>query len=236
MRIAFLNLAKNEDWGGGEKWTLVSACGLAEREHHVVVIGVEGSLIVKRAKNSGLEAFSIRVGIDYSPRGIFNVLRILKKSNIEILVVHHHKDVRIGGVSAKILGVPVVHRNGFPIISDNIRHRFTHRFVDRILTNSKRIADRYQTIDWINESEIDIVPNGIRIPDSTQKNNSLRKLWTDKNCLIAAYAGRLTSVKRPDDLLTAFSLLKPDSRWKLVIIGDGHLYEHLRNRINLDGL
>ncbi|MBT7615892.1 MAG: glycosyltransferase family 4 protein, partial [Calditrichaeota bacterium] len=121
--------------------------------------------------------------------------------------------------------------NGFPVIHNNARHRFSFRFTNRILTNSKQIKDKYLSFGWINDEIFDVVPNGIRKPETPPPNRSIWQEWVkDSKALIAVFAGRLTTVKRVDDLFDAWAGLNPDSRWHLIVIGAGHLEDHLRER------
>ncbi len=237
MRIDFLNLAKDEDWGGGEKWTLTAARGLAERGHRVRVIGREGSRLVQRARGGGSSAVGVSAGMDYAPGTILKLAALFQRDRPDVLVVHHNKDVRTGGAAAKMLGVPVVHRNGFPILRDNFRHRLSFRLTDRILTNSERIRARYRSFGWIGADRIDVVPNGIEVPVATEKERNIWDRWNfDPGALVAVYAGRLTEVKRVGDLLEVWESLDADSRWRLVIIGTGPLEPVLRERVRSRGL
>ncbi len=232
MNIAFLNLQHNKDWGGGEKWTIVSAKGLAEKGHNLTVFGRYNSFMVERAHKLGLGAVPAPAGSDYAPATIWTMAAELKKRKIDVLVAHHNKDARTGGVAAKMLGIPVVFRNGFPIIHDNIRHRLTAKFWDRILTCSQRICDFYEKNRWFGSDVIDVIPNGIEIPEDDSKWTHLRKEWFDEDdILLAVFSGRLTSVKRPLDLLKIWRGLGANSKWRLMFIGTGHLHEELKERV-----
>lgn len=231
MNVAFLNLAANNDWGGGEKWTLITAQGLAERGHSISVFGRRDSYVVKRAANAGLYSDWVPAGIDYAPGTILKMMRLLRSRKIDVLIGHHNKDIRTGGVAAKILGIGVIHRNGFPVIHNNSRHRFSCKFVNRILTNSQQIKEKYLGYGWMKDEIFDVVPNGIRKPETPPPDRSIWREWiADPKSLIAVFAGRLTTVKRVDDLLDAWAGLSPESHWHLVVIGAGHLEDHLCDR------
>jgi glycosyltransferase involved in cell wall biosynthesis len=230
MKILFINFAA--EWGGGEGWTLRSAVGLYAKGHKVHIIGRENSPFVKRASETELHVSSLNVGIDYGPKNVLKIRSYLKRHIIEAVIVHHNKDVRIGGVAAKLSGVPVVHRNGFPVIHNNFRHKITSRFVDRILTNSSNIRDRYLSYKWMNRIPIDVVPNGIVFP---QPNSLTRGFWTKQgvadNSLIAYYSGRLTQTKRVSTLIQAFNRLPEESRWILAIAGKGSEEKVLKDMV-----
>ncbi|MFH0883319.1 MAG: glycosyltransferase [bacterium] len=228
MNIAFVNSA--DSWGGGEKWTLRTALELSRRGHKIVLVGREGSLFADRVARSGLLNHTLPFSFDYHPATIPRLMRLFREHRTEVVVVHFNKDVRTAGVAAKLLGIPVVHRNGFPILHNNLRHWITARFIDRILTNSERIRETYSRYGWLRRIPTDVVPNGLEVPASPGKHNPVRLGFRSKN-LVAAYVGRLTTVKRVVDLLNAFAVLPETSPWRLAVLGSGSEESTLRNRV-----
>ncbi|HEX03806.1 MAG TPA: glycosyltransferase family 1 protein [Bacteroidetes bacterium] len=220
MNISFVNFAS--DWGGGEGWTLRTALGLSERGHVVNIVARNGSPFAQQASSSPLPTLTLPISYDYRPGTVFALRRHLLATGCNVVVVHHNKDVRTAGVAAKMIGVPVVHRNGFPVVKDTGRHRITMRFTDRILTNSTRIRDTYQALNWLKAKPMDVVANGIDVSSIPARDPELTaSLGFSDNALIALFAGRLTGVKRVDILLRAFEALDDSSRWRLVIAGEG---------------
>jgi glycosyltransferase involved in cell wall biosynthesis len=221
MNVSFVNFAT--DWGGGEGWTLRTAIGLSERGHAVRLIARAGSPFADKAASSSLPTTLLPISYDYRPGTVLALRKHMRKTGCDVVVVHHNKDVRTAGVAAKMSGVPIVHRNGFPIVKDTWRHQITMRFTDRILTNSTRIRDTYQALDWLADKPIDVVANGIDISSIPTVDPKLRASFGfGPDDLIALFAGRLTGVKRVDILLRALDALNNDSRWRLVIAGAGN--------------
>ncbi|MFC2170372.1 glycosyltransferase family 4 protein [Calditrichota bacterium] len=237
MRIVFLNLASAHDFGGGEKWTMETAEGLAERGHFVILAGRKGTSFASRSISDKLIFKPVTAGIDYSPATINSIMRLFRINRPDVIVVHHNKDVRTGGIAAKMAGIPVVHRNGFPIIHDNWRHKLTYKFIDRILTNSNQIKEKYLSFGWIDENRIDVIPNGISEFNISVQRESIRSKWDFKNDdLVAIFAGRLTRIKRVSDLIEAFRKLDKSSQWHLVILGKGEEYQTLLEMVINYGL
>ncbi|MBS1261468.1 MAG: N-acetyl-alpha-D-glucosaminyl L-malate synthase [Calditrichaeota bacterium] len=235
MRISFVNFAA--DWGGGEGWTLRTAEGLAERGHAIYLIARVDAPLAERARAHALPGDAFRVSFDYHPGMIIRIRDRLALFNADAVVVHHNKDVRTGAVAAKLLRLPVVHRNGYPIVRDTLRHRLTMRFVDRILTNSQRIHDSYARLQWMRTVPIDLVPNGIDTGDTYDRNPNLRReMGARDGDLLALYAGRLTGVKQVDLLLRAFAGLGDGHRWRLAIAGGGNRRDPLRRLATRLGL
>ncbi len=231
MNVSFVNFAT--DWGGGEGWTLRTAVGLYERGHAVRLVARKDSPFAEKAASSPLPVLTLPISYDYHPSTITALRKHLRETACDVVVVHHNKDVRTAGVAAKMNGVPVVHRNGFPVVKNTWRHRITMRFTDRILTNSTRIRDTYQALSWLANKPMDVVANGIDIKTSPLTDPKLRASFGfDGNALIALFAGRLTGVKRVDVLLRAFAGLGSSSKWRLVIAGTGEQRNRLESLAN----
>jgi len=225
MKTTFVNFAS--EWGGGEGWTVNSLLGLKSRGHDVSLVARSSSPIAERAVRAGIQTFTLDISFDYNPKTIAKLAALYHHLGTEVVVVHFPKDVRTAGVAAKLRGLPVVHRNGFPIYQNTIRHRVTAKFVDRILTNSARIRDTYNSFGWFSKLPVDVVPNGVVAPDKPSERKP-ELLGFAKNDLVACYAGRLTEIKRVTDLLSAFSTLESGNRWKLAILGEGAEAANLR--------
>lgn len=223
MNVCFANFATDAAWGGGEHWTALTAAGMAERGHAVSLLTRQDSTRFGAGSAAAvLPALRVTVSFDYAPRTIAAIHRILRRDRPDVVVVHHNKDVRTAGVAARLLGIPVVHRNGFPILRDRVRDEFAQQWVTRILTNSQRIRERYAAYGWIDPTRIDVVPNGVVAPARPRDPVQVRRAWrVPVEARVALYAGRLTGTKRVGDLIEAMARLPRPHRWYLVIVGHG---------------
>ena len=238
MNLLFANLALDRSWGGGEHWTALTARGLAARGHQVVILTRDDASRFQDTAGADVESVEgIPVSFDYAPRTILAALGWLRRGRPDVVVVHHNKDLRTVGVAAALAGVPVVHRNGFPILRDRVRDQVSHQLVSRILTNSDRIRERYERYGWIDPSCIDVVWNGVSMPRSSLDVPSIRARWgVNDDVLVLLFAGRLTATKRVGDLLDVMARMPAQSRWRLVIAGQGAAEAELRERIVRHGL
>jgi len=235
MRVLFVNAAI--DWGGGERWTITTARGLAGRGHAVRVLGGAGTELVRRAREAALPTGTLPFSFDYSPVTIGAALGEIRSFRPDVLLAHQPKDVRTAGVAARLAGVAVVHRNGFPLLRNAWRSRLTARLSDRILTNSERIRERYESFGWIDPARIDVVPNGVEALPFAGDRTAVRAAWgVSAGDLVALYAGRTTGTKRVEDLLDAFERLPASSRWRLVVAGTGSQHGALAARAAAPGL
>jgi len=159
--FAFVNAVKPGEWGGIENWMVVCARALRDRGHGAVVLGREGSEIVLRAGAAGVPVREVDIRSDFDPATILRVRNILRRDRADLLCVNMNKDLRIGGIAAKSLGLPVVCRKGMVWMKDNALFRVTYRrLVDGIIVPSRYLGERLREYPWL-DTEIAVIPVGV---------------------------------------------------------------------------
>ena len=183
--IVFSNSIPAGDWGGGEKWMVTCARGLADRGHQVIVAGRSNSVFLDRARTADLETVAFNLHADFSPMKSLKIQRFLQARDVEVIILNLNKDVRVAGWAARRAGVPVIlARNGYPLLADTWVHRLSTSLVDGIITNTNAIKDIYRDIPWLPQSKIRVIPNGIALPeqvptiDLRQRYKYLRIIWS----------------------------------------------------------
>src|SRR5688500_249782 len=74
--LALLIVNSIRAYGGGEKWALQTARGLAERGHRVAFACREGSELAERSRAVGLEAFLLPMPSDLSLPAVARLARL----------------------------------------------------------------------------------------------------------------------------------------------------------------
>ena len=148
MNILFINSISKSKFGGGEKWMIKAAKGLAESNHHVILAAKSGSEILQAAAKEGIRTQIFNIRSDFSPLNTLRLRKFLKEENIQILVCNLNKDVRVAGLAAKFARTPVViARHGVVLCAKKWRHKVSlQHLVDGILTNTmtiKQIMDKF---------------------------------------------------------------------------------------------
>jgi ABC-type Zn uptake system ZnuABC Zn-binding protein ZnuA len=106
MNLLFLNSIEVETFGGMEEWIRLVASGLAARRHSVTVSGRPGSKYLERisATTSDVKTLELSISGEFNPVTIGKLKRYIARNNIEVVIVNFNKDVRLGGLAARLDG------------------------------------------------------------------------------------------------------------------------------------
>ena len=228
MRIAFINAMRPEDWGGVENWMVNVASGLRDRGHHSIIIGRPGSEFVCRAQNFKIPTFKVNMRGDFDPFIISRLFRIFKDEGIEILCTNLNKDLRLGGIAAKLAGnIKVISRKGMVCMKDSFRFRWTYnKLVDSIIVASEWLKSELRKYTWLRCS-IEVIPVGVHIEDFWQNHDECRKFLLKEynlpgDSFIMGTASKLEEHKGHRFLFQAISDLLPEfPNIRLIMIGGG---------------
>ena len=99
---------------------------------------------------------------------------------------------------------------------------------------------RTLTARGIEEHKIAVIPNWADTesiqPISREKNPLFDELNLPRDGFYAVYAGTLGILQEPDVIVDAAKLLLNESDIRILIFGGGALYEHVKNRIDREGI
>jgi len=240
MTIVFMNSIAAPIWRGGEKWMVNAAVGLHERGHSVVCIGKKNAVWLDKAKNRGVTVKSMNIHADFSPVIISKLVAFFLKIKPDVVCCNFEKDVRLGGIAARIAGVKVIYvRKGLSLLCNKLRYRLAYKyFADRGISPSQFIKDNFKQYTWLAQDRIDVVHNGVDIPDTSvfDKNKILSLCdGTDRPVLFGA--GSLFWQKGFEYLIEAVSLLNKKGYFPhAVIAGDGDVtpYREMAVRYGVD--
>jgi len=227
MNIAFLNSIPPDEWGGGEKWMVSAAEGLKGCGHYVVLIGKPDSFFLRRAQQVGLTTVPLKIAGDFGPIVTSKLIRLFRRRKIDCLITNFNKDIRLGGVAARLAAVPlVISRNGYPLFSRRLKYFLTYKLVDKIITNTAAIKNRYSSYGWFKDDFIEVIPNGIKVNNMGNGIglNLRQRFDIPADSKIILTAGRLTRPKGQVYFLKAAQeLLKRDLSLSFLIAGSGVL-------------
>lgn len=236
MRILFINSIQM--FGGGEIWMLRTLCALQARGHHVWLCCRPEAEIGKRAVEQRIPVAFVEFGGDFDPRSIFKLARFMKRERIEVVLTNMDKELRLGGLAAKLSGVPaVIPRRGIDYpLKNRWRYRWAYNVLaTRILANSqatKRALLRHAP--WLDADRIEVIYNGIEAEPFMQPGaRNFRAEWRVKpDELVLGFVGQLDERKGIRVLLAAFQRIKRE--WplaRLVFAGQGPLRELIVSEI-----
>ncbi|MBI4719777.1 MAG: glycosyltransferase [Chitinivibrionia bacterium] len=82
-------------YGGGERWMLDAAHGLARRGHAVAVCSRPGSVLDERARRLGLDARTVEMRGDIDPSAILRIASIVGTFRPDIVCANLDREIRI---------------------------------------------------------------------------------------------------------------------------------------------
>lgn len=218
------------------------AKGLKVRGHQVIMAGRKGSLWLRRASEEGLKVFPLRIKGDFGAINICKLTLLMRRREIQLLCANFDKDLRLGGLGAKLAGVKaVVVRKGLPLMRDRLRFKFSYKFLaDKIVCPSNSIKRKLGQYSWLDGDLIEVIPNGVDIdyfhPGYSQaKARALFGLPQDG--LVVGIVGRLTHQKGHKVFLQAAKLLaEAYPRVVFWVVGDGERREELEAMVKESGI
>ena len=212
-----------------------TSVGLGERGHRTAVIGRPESLFLRRIEQAGIRTIPLALRSDFDPITIARLIRIFRKEPVDLLCVNLNKELRLGGIAARIAGVrAVVCRKGLPLVRDNAKFRATYRYlVDRIIVPSESLKRELIAYPWLSADRMDVIPNGIAFdPPAPSRRPEIRKRWGIADGELAVGSvGRLVSQKGYRVLLEAAPrILRRCPHTTFVLVGAGRERAHLEDR------
>ncbi len=239
MNILFLNSLGKSKWGGGEKWMILAGKGLQDRGHQVIIASLPGSVVEQKAKDEDLEIFRFSIPADIAFWKIPSLKSFLKKNNIEVLICCQNKDVKIGALAARQIGLKAIFaRQGIQNLTNKKKYiiPFT-QYIDGIITNTNSIKKVYGGFGWFPENFIHVVYNGVDIPENIDNINLHEKYGLPKGSMVVFSSGRLDYQKGFDLLIYVAVKAKGLSlNWQFIIAGEGKLKSELASMAEKSGV
>jgi glycosyltransferase involved in cell wall biosynthesis len=240
MTIVFMNSIPAHIWRGGEKWMVNAADGLHGRGHTVVCIGKKNAVWLDKAKARGVTVKPMNIHADFSPLIISKLVAFFLKIKPDVVCCNFEKDVRLGGIAARIAGVRVVYvRKGLSLLCNKLRYRLAYKyFADRVISPSHFIKDNFKQYTWLAQDRIDVVHNGVEIPDTSKfDKNKILSLCDGPIRPVLFGAGSLFWQKGFEYLIEAVSLLNKKGYFPHAVIageGDPAPYKELAVNYGVD--
>lgn len=245
MNILFLDSIDKETYGGMEEWIKLVSEGLTGRGHTVTVAGRTGSRFLRRiAANTKVPTLELEISGDFHPETITKIKRYLKENEVDLVVVNFNKDVRLGGLAAKLTGdVRVVWSVGLDITKDNVVHKWlTPKLIDGVIVPSESLRSQITRLGYIKEEIVNVIPIGIpdrpfRRPDPVAADVLRKKYHLPPDAVVAVTAARFVEQKGHEHLIDAApELVSTFPKLRFLLLGSGPLEQSLRTRIKSNGV
>ncbi|RLC46311.1 MAG: hypothetical protein DRH57_06350 [Candidatus Cloacimonadota bacterium] len=176
--------------------------------------------------------------MDYNPMMIYFIIRFIKKNQIDVVVTNIEKEVIVGGIAARICGIPNIRRVGREDdFNEKLKVKWHHRLlVDHCIVPCNLVKDNaLKRANWLNPDQFTTIYNGRNCKTFSKKEIiQQRKQWglSDTDFVIGT-TSQLSNVKGIDKLITVFKrVLKKHPDCYLVITGEGPERQNLENLSN----
>lgn len=237
MRLLFLDSIEASVYGGMEEWIRLVASGLRSRRHLVTVAGRPQSVLFERISSIDreVELLPLNISGDFNPLTIAAIVRYIERNRVEVVVVNFNKDLRLGGLAAKLEGAAkVIWSAGLDITKDNLIHRFlTPKLMDGAIVPSESLKTQIIRHGYIDPELVQVIPIGIPDIDGLSRSEAQtllrQKYQLSADSLIAVTSGRFVEQKGHRYLIEAAVLLRdrfPNLRY--LWCGSGPLQAELK--------
>jgi glycosyltransferase involved in cell wall biosynthesis len=227
-----LHLEASSGWGGQEIRILREAEGMRLRGHTVLLAVSKGGGLVKQARDKGFTVYELHFKKLAWPLCLVQLLRIMKRHQIDLVNTHSSLDSWIGGIAARIADRAIVRtRHLSTPIKAGLNSRLVYgKLADFVVTTCASILPMISAQSGKKASLCRSIATGVdpsQIQVDPKEALAFRKqIGVSSDDFLVGTACFMRSWKGIDDLLKAADLLRATPHLKWVIIGGGHAERH----------
>lgn len=235
MNLLFVNSIQM--WGGGEVWLMDMVRELARRGHRPEILCRRGTPLEVRARAGGASVHAMRFGGDVDPLPILRAARLMRRRRIDVVCTNTDKDLRVGGMAARLAGVRGVvpsREVDYPL-KNEFMYRFAYnRLATAVAANSEATKQTLvRSAPWLAPERIHVIHKGIDLGayDAAAGEGVRRELGIAPGTPVVGFAGTLDARKGVPVLLEAFDAVRrrrPEAL--LVLAGRGPLQAEIEAR------
>jgi len=229
-KIKVLHTEWSDGWGGQEIRIINEMKALRDKGVELFLATRPHAKIKEKALKEGFKVFDIpfRGNLDFN--SLFQLIKIIKKNNIDIVNTHSGKDTWVGGFAAKLAGAKFIRTRHLSNPINPSKFNFINEIADFIITTGESVKEDMIKNNRINPEKITSIPTGVDEnifdPQKYNQKESRKQLNLPLDKTIIGFLGILRSVKNPYlfiDIAKEF----PDILF--VLGGNGPLEEDLKN-------
>lgn len=240
--MKIIHLEASAGWGGQEMRSLNEAIGMRKRGHDICFAVMNHGDLIERVKKEGFKVYSLNFFKKNWMNLFFQLRKIFRENEIELVNTHSSPDAWIGGFVARSMKIPVIRtRHLSSPIRPGLNSRWLYgKLADYVVTTCHRIVEVICQQAQIGEDRCVSIPTGIR-PEwvDDQCDDAFRKkIGVDKEDFLVGMVCFMRSWKGVDDFLQAADLLRNEPGLKWTVIGGGHFkaYIEMAQELLLDDL
>jgi glycosyltransferase involved in cell wall biosynthesis len=223
MNLLFLNSAR--EWGGTEKWALMTANGLADRGH-TVYFGCRGDLFEKHSRGKRIVFVKFPLANNADLVSVLKLRFFMRKRNIDVVLPSRQREYLLAGVAAKIMtNTKIAGMFGIDRPIHNLRNRIAFCWLfDMVLVVARKIIPTLSRTKGFDINKCRVVYVGVepieRSPEDRKRYRKELGIGDEERVILGI--GRLTPQKGFDYAIKAIARLAVrGANAKLVIVGGG---------------
>jgi glycosyltransferase involved in cell wall biosynthesis len=243
MSLRVVQIIDNLTIGGAQRLliTLASQAQAHSLEVSIVSLGSNNDrIILDELFKLGTKVIIFPAKHLFDLRRIFRLARFLSGSEFDLVQCHLTYANIIGTLCGRLAGLQVIttlHSTGgvlpvFHPLIEAIESWVARLLAKRVIAVGYTVADKYQA--HLRRS-IDVIPNAVSMAERITKEERLairREIVGEIQGPITISVGRFAPPKGFEDLILAVSILSSSCpNLKLILVGDGPLFERIRNLI-----
>ena len=211
-RICFYN--SNKAWGGGEKWHFEIGLRLHKKGYHIIFFTNKESVLKEKLRDTAIPVYTVKT----SNLSFLNILKrnriknILKRENINSIILNLSSDVKLAGLAASNAGVKnIIYRRGLAKpIKDSYFNRYLFRkIITHVICNSRetRRTVFQNNPNLLPSEKVTVIYNGIDT-GKLQKNVDKKFTKSNKDTIHIGNLGRLVDQKGQRHLIEMAAEMK----------------------------
>jgi len=228
-KLSILHTEASSGWGGRMIRILAELEGFQARGHAVALAAQPQGEIIKRAIERGIPVETVSMNNPDVPRAVWQMMRIIKKRQVDVISTHTTRDSWIGGVAARLSSRrPIVIKtkhHSAPVKKGFMGRLLYQRLSDHAITTGEAIRKQLITEHSISADHIVSIPTGIdlnRFNPSCCDPEMVRNELGYSNGPLIAMIGVFSVWKGHEDFIAAAAeILKTIPETKFYIVGTG---------------
>lgn len=230
MRI--LHTESSFGWGGQEIRIFKESLGLRKNGHEVIFAIIKNGKLVDKLKKEGFIVYEINFRKSNFFLALYQLIRIIKRHNIDIINTHSSNDSWIGGIAGRLTKIKIIRtRHLSTPVKGKINAKLLYGLLcDFVVTTCSSIIPKISNQSGKPLSRFLCIASGVdvsKVSYEKEKALSFREKYNVKpDDILIGTACFMRSWKGIDDFLKAADLLREENNIKWVIIGGGHEKEY----------
>jgi len=237
--IKVLHTEWSDGWGGQEIRIINEMIAVREKGVEVFLACRDNAMIKKRAQENNIKVFTLPFKGNIDFKTLFDLKRIIKKYNIDIINTHSGKDTWVGGMAAKLSGIKFIRTRHLSNPINPARTNFINELADYIFTTGESVRENMINLNRINPEKIRSIPTGIDSnlfnPKKFDRDLCRKKYNLEDDEIGIGIVAVLRDSKRHDNFLKiANNLIKdfPSKKFKFFIAGEGPIRDVVEDMVS----